>query len=354
MRRFLIGTRRHARAAASAPERRREEIQAPVRVTAMTFDADSVSEMAASSVADLPGGEGGQQVVWIHVEGIHDPDVLERIGRRFDLHPLLVEDIASTEYRPKVEDYGQRLFTVMNVLAYNDASGDVSSEQVSIVLGPSFVLSFEESPGRVFEPIRERIRDGKGRLRSMGADYLAYALIDAVVDGYFEVEEKLGERIEDLEDELVTKPDAETVQLIYVLKRQVMGLRRSVWPLREAIMSLQREESPLIQHATTVHLRDVYDHTIQVIDTIENFRDLLSGMLDLYLSSVSNRMNEVMKVLTIIATIFMPLTFIAGLYGMNFRHMPELLLPWGYPVVLAAMVIIGTGMLVYFRRRKWL
>jgi len=223
-----------------------------------------------------------------------------------------------------------------------------------LILGSNFVISFQEREGDVFNPIRERIRSGKGRIRKMGADYLAYTLIDTIVDNYFIIPEKLGERIESIEEELVTDPTPETLQTIHTLKRKLIFLRKSLWPLREVVSGLQRTESTLIHESTDIYLRDVYDHTIQVIDTIETSRDILSGMLDIYLSSVSNRMNQIMKVLTIIATIFMPLTFIAGIYGMNFEFMPELTWPWAYPLVLLVMVVIGISMLIYFRRKKWL
>lgn len=223
-----------------------------------------------------------------------------------------------------------------------------------MILGSDFVISFQEREGDVFNPIRERIRSGKGRIRKMGADYLAYALVDAIVDNYFIILEKLGEKIEDIEEELVTDPSPETLQAIHNLKREMIFLRKSVWPLREVVSGMERGESALLKETTGVYLRDVYDHTIQVIDTIETFRDMLSGMLDIYLSSVSNRMNEVMKVLTIIATIFIPLTFIAGIYGMNFQYIPELGWRWGYFAVLFVMVIIGIGMVTHFRKKKWL
>jgi magnesium transporter len=223
-----------------------------------------------------------------------------------------------------------------------------------LILGSNLVISFQERKGDVFNPVRERIRTGKGRIRKMGADYLAYALIDTIVDNYFIIPEKLGERIESIEEELVANPTPETLQAIHTLKRKLIFLRKSLWPLREVISGLQRTESTLIHESTDIYLRDVYDHTIQVIDTIETSRDILSGMLDIYLSSISNRMNQVMKVLTIIATIFIPLTFIAGIYGMNFVYMPELGSPWGYPVVLLVMAGIGILMLVYFKRKKWL
>jgi magnesium transporter len=240
------------------------------------------------------------------------------------------------------------------MLRYDEVENETKIEQVSIILGPNFVISLQESKGDVFDAIRERVRSDRGRIRKMAADYLAYALIDAVVDNYFIILEKLGEEIEDMEDELVSNPSPETLQNIHRLKREMIFLRKSVWPLRELISRLERWESPLIDKSIYIYLRDLYDHTIQVIDAIETFRDMLSGMLDIYLSSVSNRMNEVMKVLTIIATIFIPLTLIAGIYGMNFRYMPELESPWGYPIVYIVMLTIGVIMLIYFRRKKWL
>jgi magnesium transporter len=228
------------------------------------------------------------------------------------------------------------------------------TDQLSLVFGKNFVVSFQEKPGDMFDPVRERLRQGKGRLRKMGADYLAYALLDAVVDHYFVVLENLGERVEALEEELVVDPSQETLHKIHALKREMIFLRKSVWPLREVVAKLERAESELIKDSTEIFFRDVYDHTIQVIDNIETFREILAGMLETYLSSVSNRMNQVMKVLTIIATIFIPLTFLAGVYGMNFEHMPELKWRFGYFLVWGVMIALGVGMAVAFRRRKWL
>jgi magnesium transporter len=267
-----------------------------------------------------------------------------------------LEDILNTDHRPKVEDFGKYIYIVLKMLSYDNANNEVVSEQVSLVLGSNFVLSFQEdiTSGDVFNPIRERIRTDGSQIRTMGADYLAYSLMDIVIDNYFVVLETLGERIDDIEEELVTNPASQTLQGIHNLKKEMLYLRKSVWPLREVIYSLERSESQLVTKTTAVYLRDVYDHTIQVIDTIETFRDTVSGMLDIYLSSVSNRLNSVMKVLTVIATIFMPLTFLAGVYGMNFRHMPELEWTWGYPVVLLVMFSVGISMLVYFRKKKWL
>lgn len=292
-------------------------------------------------------------ITWLDVDGVYQIDVLEAVGRHAGLHHLVIEDIHNTYQRPKVEDYDNHVFIVLKMITWDQDAGEVSAEQVSLILGENYVLSFKEDPGDIFDPVRLRLREGKRRIRAQGADFLAYSLLDQVVDQYFVVLENLGEQIEDLEEELVTNPDASTLKTIHRLKRELIFLRKSVWPLREAISSLERGESSLFQPDTLVYLRDVNDHTIQVIDTLETFRDMVSGMLDIYLSSVSNRMNEVMKVLTIIATIFIPLTFIAGIYGMNFVNMPELQWPWGYYIVWGVMIFIFLGMLIYFKRKGW-
>lgn len=293
-------------------------------------------------------------VTWIDVAGIHRPEVVEKIGGHFGLHPLVMEDILNTDQRPKMEDFGSYVYVVLKMLFYNGRTNEIVSEQISVILGQNFVLSFQEIEVDVFNPLRERIRTGKGHPRKMGADYLAYALLDAIVDNYFVILERLGEGIESLEEELITRPTRKTLQTLHNLKREMLFLRKSVWPLREVISGLERGGSALIKEAVRIYLRDVYDHTIQVIDSVETSRDMLSGMLDIYLSSISNKLNEVMKVLTIIATIFMPLTFIVGVYGMNFRYMPELEWKWGYFTIWGVMVAIGVSMLIYFKRRKWL
>ena len=266
----------------------------------------------------------------------------------------MLEDILNTDNRPKTEDYGNYVFVIANMLSLDEKKNGILKEQISIVFGPNFVFSFQEKEGHVFDTIQDRIRINKGRVRKMKADYLAYLLLDAVVDHYFVVLETLGERIEDLEEVLVSNPTQESAHTLYHLKREMISLRRAIWPLREVVSGLQRSESPLIRPETGLYLRDVYDHTIQVMDTVETQRDMLSGMLDIYLTSVSNRMNEVMKVLTIIATIFIPLTFIAGVYGMNFKFMPELEWRWGYAVIWIVMLAICLFMLIQFRRKKWL
>jgi magnesium transporter len=293
-------------------------------------------------------------VTWINIDGIHDVDIIDRIGKNYGIHPLLLEDILNTEQRPKIDDFEDCLFLVLKMLSYDTKQREMVIEQVSLVVGHNYVLSFQEREGDVFEPVRDRIRHAKGRIRNMGADYLAYSLVDAIVDGYFDILERMGDRIEDLEEELLSNPDVKTSQAIHFLKREMIFLRRSVWPLREVISGMSRKESPLIKQSTEIFLRDLYDHTIQVIDTIETYRDMVSGMLDTYLSSLSNRMNEVMKVLTIFASIFIPLTFVAGIYGMNFSYMPELGWKWGYFAALGVMAAMAISMLFYFKKKKWL
>ncbi len=294
-----------------------------------------------------------ESVTWANVSGIHKVDVLEAFGRQFALHPLLLEDIANTEQRPKLDDYETYFFLVIKMLSLTDKQ-DIAVEQVSLVLGRNFVLSFQENGTDVFQPVRERLRGGKGRMRQSGADYLVYALVDAIVDQYFAVLEVLGEKIEALQQTVVADPKPETLKEIHALKRQLLFLRRAVWPLRDVMNNLSRSDCPFLQQPTKVFFRDVYDHVIQIVDTIETLREMVSASLDIYLSSVSYRLNAVMRVLTVITTIFMPLSFIASIYGMNFEHMPELKSEWGYPAVLAVMALVGVGMLFAFRNKRWL
>ena len=331
-----------------------EKRSAKVKLSVINYDGVNFQEKEVNNVKEAVSFRSKSSVTWLNVDGVHQPEIIEQIGKIFSIHPLVLEDIANTGQRPKMEDFDGYIFVVLRMLRFDDEKNQTKAEQISIILGPDFVISFQEQEGDVFDIIRERLRSNKGRIRKIGADYLAYSLIDAIVDNYFMILEKLGETIEDIEDKLVTDPKAETLQIIHDLKREMIFLRKSVWPLREVINRLERSESALIKKSTLVYLRDVYDHTIQVMDSVDTFRDTLSGMLDIYLSSVSNRMNEIMKVLTIIATIFIPLTFIAGVYGMNFRRMPELVQPWGYPAVLIVMLVIALIMLVYFRRKKWI
>ena len=293
-------------------------------------------------------------VTWINVNGLHEVNIVEELGTHFGLHPLVMEDILHTAQRPKVEDYEQYVYVVVRMLTYDDQAEEISAEQVSLILGSRFVLSFQEREGDVFEPVRQRIRGAKGRVRKMGADYLLYSLLDGIVDGYFAVLEKVGEKAEDLQDAVTAEPSLSVQRDIHELRRQLVFLRKSVWPLREAVGTLQRGQSSLMSDATEVYLRDLQDHTVQVMETVETLRDMCSGMLETYLASISNRMNEIMKVLTIMASLFIPLTFIVGVYGMNFEYMPELHWRWAYPVVWMVMMAVALAMLAYFRKRKWL
>lgn len=325
-----------------------------VEISLMDYDEFSFREKKVASVEECLSFKETPTVTWINIDGLHEVEVVEALGEHFDLHPLMMEDILHTAQRPKMEDYERTLFLVLRMLRYDEKKQQIDEEQVSLVLGRNWVISFQEKTGDVFDPVRERIRNERSRLRKLGADYLAYALIDAIVDHYFGLLEKLGDQVETLGEELVENPTPKTLGEIHTLKRELLFMRKSVWPLREVISRLQRGESPLFNGQTLLYLRDVYDHTIQVIDTVETLRDMIAGMLDIYLSSLSNRMNEVMKVLTIIATIFIPLTFIAGIYGMNFQFMPELYWSWGYYGTLGVMGAVAIGMLIYFKRKKWL
>ncbi len=332
-------------------EKRHEE----VKLSVINYDEVNFQEKTINSIEEVFSFRREPSITWLNVDGVHQPEIIEQVGKGFGLHPLVAEDIASTGQRPKMEDFDDYIFVVLRMLMFDEKENETKTEQVSILFGRDFVVSFQEkADGDVFDQIRERLRNNKGKIRKMGADYLAYSLIDAIVDNYFVILEKLGETIEDVEEKLVTNPTSETLHRIHDLKREMIFLRKSVWPLRDVINRLERSESELINPSTCVYMRDVYDHTVQVMDSVETFRDMLSGMLDIYLSSISNRMNEVMKVLTVISTIFIPLTFVVGLYGMNFRHMPEIEQPWGYPAILILMLAVAMLMIVYFRRRKWL
>ena len=323
-------------------------------ISLMDYSENHVEEKNDVTVEECLPLKELPTVTWVNVTGIHELHIVEAFGKAFGIHPLVLEDIVHTGQRPKMEDLGEHLFVVLKMLKQEEDEDDFEAEQVSLIIGSNFVLSFQEEGGDVFDSVRERIRKGKGRIRKSGSDYLAYSLLDAIVDNYFLVLENIGEKIEDLQEEVLEEPDPTSLKTIQDTKREMIFLRKSVWPLRETISGLIRAESPIISEAIGPYLGDVYDHTIQVIDTIETYRDILSGTLDIYLSSLSNKMNEVMKVLTIIATIFIPLTFIAGVYGMNFKYMPELEWRWGYLGVWTVFLVLGILMLIGFRRKKWL
>ena len=328
-----------------------KERQEKVNIDVIDYTESQLQEIRPSAVEECLAFSGKPTVTWINVTGVHDTDVIEKIGKQFGLHSLVMEDIVNTKQRPKIEAYENCLFMVLKMLFFNEKN-ETRAEQVSLVLGRNFVISFQETERDVFEHVRQRIRQ-QGSIRKMGSDYLVYALIDAIVDNYFAILEKIGGTIENVENEIMKNPGKETMGRVHALKRDLIYLRKSVWPLREVISSMERGGSGLVKEHTAIYLRDVYDHTIRVIETIETFRDMVSGMVDVYLSSVSNRTNEVMKVLTIIATIFMPLTFIVGIYGMNFENMPELGWRWGYLAVWLTIMAVSLSMLAYFRKKKW-
>ncbi|MGA1823635.1 MAG: magnesium/cobalt transporter CorA [bacterium] len=331
-----------------------EQKMGKAKITVIDYNEEKLEEREVNKIEECFPLKKTSTVSWINIDGLHEVEIIEKIGKEFGIHPLVLEDILNTTQRPKYEDFEQYLYIVLKMLTFDDTERIIKAEQVSIIVGPHFLLSFQEKEGDIFMSLRDRIRNAKGRIRKMGTDYLAYALLDAIVDHYFIILEKIGEEIEDMEDLLLANPTHEIVHTIHRLRQEIIFLRKSVWPLREVISALAREELPMIHETTGVYLRDVYDHTIQVIDTVETFRDLISGMLDIYLSSISNKMNNVMKVLTIIATIFIPLTFIAGIYGMNFKYMPELEWRWGYPAVWIVMGGIFIAMLIYFKRKEWI
>jgi magnesium transporter len=331
-----------------------EEKASSSSVAVIDYDQSGVREKAVEDIQDCFPLRDSPSVSWINVDGLGDLELIESLGNHFGFHPLVLEDVVSTNQRPKFEEFEEYIFIVIKMLDYSEDKEEITSEQVSFLVGKNYVVSFQEHQGDLFEPIRQRIRNRKGRIVREGADYLAYALIDIIVDNYFNILEKTGDRLERMEELVMENPEPETLQEIRAVKREMIFLRRSAWPLREVITNMERVEPGIIRKSTGIYLRDVYDHVIQVVDTIETMRDMVSGLQDVYISSVSNRMNEVMKVLTIIATIFIPLTYVAGIYGMNFEHMPELHYRWAYPAVWAVMAVLAVVMLIFFKRKRWL
>lgn len=324
-----------------------------VHLSLMHYDGKDLIERTLDKVEDGLALVDSGATTWINIDGIHDVTFMEHFGRQHGIHPLTLEDVLNTTQRPKAEVFDEYLYVVLKMLRYDTARGAVVSEQVSLIIGPHSLVSFQEAAGDVFEPVRDRIRKGQGRIRSSGSDYLAYALIDAIVDNYFVTLDHVGQRLEEMEEAIDAHPDADLLASIHDVRRELILLRKQIWPMRDVIAQLLKDDSPFISNATRLFIRDIYDHTIQVIDTIGSFRDTLSSLQELYLSMNSNRMNEVMKVLTIIATIFIPISFITGIYGMNFQHMPELAWRWGYPSVWILIVVVVAIMLMYFRSKKW-
>lgn len=326
----------------------------PAVITVIDFSEAELHERAATRAAECRSCIDSSTVSWINVNGLHDIELMREFGEVFGLHPLVLEDMLNMGQRPKMEYHPDYALIVLKMLRQHPESQETLVEQVSLILGRHYVLTFQEREGDVFDTIRGRLRGGQGRIRQMGSDYLAYALVDAIVDGYFVVLESLGDRVEALQDRALEQATPETLQELHALKRDLVIMRKGLWPLRELVSRFGETETELINDGLAPYLKDVYEHTIQVIENVEMLRDLLTSTLDIYMTTVSNRMNETMKVLTVIATIFIPLTFIAGVYGMNFEHMPELKWPWAYGGVWLVMIGTAVGMVAFFRRRRWM
>lgn len=332
-----------------------EKAPQPVKITLMDYDTNTFKEQTLSTIEEVFDYKTTLTTTWINIDGLSDVSMVEKIGKHFDLHPLVLEDIAVPSQRSKVEDYDDYLFIVLRMLRFDHVKNEIINEQVSMILRDHCLITFQETVGDVFDQTRDRLRNNKGRARKMAVDYLAYCLIDAIVDYYFVILDTYGEKIENLEDELLDNPGQQIIGPIHEFKRDLTMLRKCVWPMRELASTMQRSENDLIADSTQVYFRDVYDHTIQIIDTIESLRDVVASLLEIYLSSMSNRMNAQMKMLTLIATIFMPLSFLTGVYGMNFDHFPELHSSWTYPYGFwGLIVVVATTMIIVFRRQKWL
>jgi len=323
-------------------------------ISLIEYSADELVETHFTSLEDAHAHRPRLPNLWLNVHGLHEPTVMTEIGERFHLHPLVLEDILNTDQRPKMDDYGDYLYLVARFFDFDAATMTVASEQVSLILGRNFVLTFQERPTGSFDPIRERLRQDRGQIRRRGTDYLAYSLLDAIIDRYFTVLEQIGERTEDLEDALLAKTHPQHLQTLHQLKRETLILRRAVWPLREVVNSLMRAESRFFQPETQPYLRDIYDHTVHVIESLEAIRDLIAGLLDIYLSSISNRVNQEVRALTVIALIFMPATLISGVFGMNFKVMPLLENPSGFATALGLMATVASTIGLVFWHRKWL
>jgi magnesium transporter len=332
-----------------------------IKISVFDYNADNYEDrtLTEEEVSKLTDFRVGKDVSWLNICGIHNTELIARIGKIFKIHALVLEDILNVSHNTKIDEFEDYIFIITKMINYNEAENLLNIEQVSFILGKNFLITFQEREGDVFDIIRDKIRSNNGRIRTSGADYLAYRLIDTIVDNYFLVLDKIDERIEDIEDELLDNPEQSTLQSIHSLRKEVIHLKRNVTPLRDILHALEREQYNFIDKSTQIYLRDLYDHIRQIIDTIDNYREVINGLQEVYLSSASNKMNEIVKVLTIISTIFIPLTFIVGIYGMNFRtdvsiwNMPELAWSYGYPFVMALMLMVVIGMTIFFKRKKW-
>ena len=326
----------------------------PIEMGLFRYNADALERQKLAAGNSLEELTKEDQILWLDIPGVHDSALLKRIVRRFGIHPIVAENIQHTGQRPKADEYGDQLFLLLHMITWNGEEKSVETEQVSIVSGKGYVISFQEHPGDVFDPVRRRISEGLGRVRRMGADYLAYSLADAVVDNYFLVLEDLQKEFETLEEQVLFEDGPDPSASVHSLARELLSLRRAVWPMREAASALMRGQIPTVSEEVQIFFRDLYDHIVQIIDWIELMRDSLKGLMDSYQNRVGNSTNAIMRVLTIVATIFIPLTFIAGIYGMNFQIMPELTWPLGYPLIMGFMTLVALGMLLYFKKKKWL
>lgn len=330
-----------------------EHVNDDVKIQLISYNEDNFNKTSYEDIEKCLSSCNNDPINWINIDGLHEVEVISNMGKRFSIHPLILEDILNTTQRPKIDIGNNYIYIVIKMLYYDKDIKEVKSEQVSLIILKNYVLSFQEFEGDVFDDLRRRLEYNKSNIRSKGTDYLAYSLIDAIVDSYFDIIENIGNSIDEIEDILMSNPSKEILNDIYKLKRELIFLRNSVWPLREVLGKLVKSEYELIQDKTVMYLRDVYDHTIQIVDIIETYRDILSGMLDTYLSSISNKTNEVMKILTIFSTIFIPLSFLTGIYGMNFEHMPELNFKYGYLIFWIITIACILSMIDYFRRKKW-
>lgn len=328
--------------------------QEKAAITLLEYDQQQVESKAFTHIDELISHQLKLQVSWINVTGIHDVQIVGRLGEHFGIHPLVLEDIVNTNQRPKFEDHHHYSYLVVKILIPSKDGCSADIQQISLIVGTNYIISFQETNSKIFDAVKNRLYSTQGRMRSMGTDYLAYILLDSITDNYYTILEFFGNQIEHMEDQVVLTPDKDIIHEIHNLKTELLFFRKSVWPVREVIHAIQRGDSAIFTDETRIYLRDVYDHIIQVIDTIELYRDMVSGLFDIYLSSANNRLSAIMKVLTIISTIFIPLNFIASIYGMNFKHMPELEASWGYPAALGLMAVVAIFLLCFFRRRRWI
>ena len=325
-----------------------------VKISIIDYNEKVFQEKELESVEDCFQYKDKSTITWININGVHEVDIIEKIGKHFNIHPLILEDVVNTDQRPKIDVFEDYISIILKIPYYAKKKQVIDTEQVSIIFGNNFLISFQENEKYFFDPIRERLRKIKYPIRKFGSDYLAYTLIDIIVDNCFTILEKLDEKINSVEEKLLGHPTKHILHTIHDLKWELLFLNRSIWPLREVVNSLERGESPLIKNSTKIYFRDLYDHTLHIIENIETFREMITSMMDIYLSSLSNKMNETMMFLTIIGTIFIPLTFITGIYGMNFIYMPEIGWRFGYPIAMLFMAGIAILMLFYFKKKKWL